>query len=544
TLRESLTGDVRPALLILFGAVGFVLLIACANVANLLLARATSRRKEIAVRLALGATRWRIIRQLLVESVLLALVGGGLGMLFALWGVDALKALIPEAIAFPRLDEIGVSGAVFAFTLCTSVLTGIVFGLVPGLQTSKLDLHNALKETGKGAAGSLRRTHGLLVIAEVALSLVLLVGAGLLVRTLIQLQRAELGFNPQNLLTLSITFPPRYFAEEQRALFYTEVLERVAAAPGVESVAATTGTPLSGFALAFPFKIEGRAETDSDVPQATFSSISPGYFRTMAIPLRAGREFESTDDLNRPRVAIINETFARRFFPAGDALGKQLTIDYLSRPVTMEVIGIAADVKQETPGETPGVGLYAPLAQLPWLSTMLVVRAKADPGGVTQAVQKAIWSLNPDQPIKTKTMEQLLKDSAAQPRLYTLLLSIFAALALALSTVGVYGVMSYAVTQRTHEIGVRIALGAQPLDVLRMVVGQGMTLALIGVGTGLIAAFAMTRVMASLLYGVTATDPLTYSAVVLLLTGIALLACLIPARRATRVDPMIALRYE
>ncbi|HEV2915214.1 MAG TPA: ABC transporter permease, partial [Pyrinomonadaceae bacterium] len=481
SLRESITGDVRPALLILFGAVGFVLLIACANVANLLLARAAARHKEIAVRLALGATRWRIIRQLLIESVLLALVGGGLGLLLALWGVDALKSLIPETMNFPRLDEIGVSGAVFAFTLGTSVLTGIVFGLLPGLQASKLDLNNALKETARGAAVNLRRTHGLLVIAEVALALVLLIGAGLFVRSFIQLQRAGLGFDPQNLLTLSITFPPRYFAEEQRALFYGQVLERVAAAPGVESVAATTGVPLSGFALSFPFRIEGRAETNADVPQAVFSSISPGYFRTMGIPLRKGREFATTDDLNAPRVAIINETMARRFFPRGDSIGKQLTIDYLNRPVTLEIVGIAADVKQETPGETPGVGLYAPLAQLPWLSTMLVVRTKSDPASARAAVQKAIWSLNPDQPIKTKTMEQLLSESAAQPRLYTLLLSIFAALALVLSMVGIYGVMSYSVTQRTHEIGIRIALGAQSRDVIKMVVGQGMTLALIGV---------------------------------------------------------------
>ncbi len=546
-LREAVVGEFRPALLILLGAVVFVLAIACANVANLLLARASTRHKEMAIRTALGATRWRVMRQLLVESVLLAFLGGALGVLLAVWGVDAIKALIPEAMRFPRLDEVRIDAAVLGFTIGVSLLTGVLFGLLPGWQASKPDLNESLKETGRSSTASsrLQRTRGLLVVIEVALSLVLLVGAGLLIKSLSQLQRTQPGYNTKNLVTFSVGVPKKYPPlSEGSAVFYQQLQERIGNITGVAGVATTSGAPLTGFILSFPFTVEGRTPNSEDNKQATYSSVSPNYFDVMEIKLRAGRRFNERDVKGTPKVAVISETMVRRFFPGQDPLGKRLVIDYLNVPTTLEVVGVAADIKQSKLEETPDVEIYVSANQLPWFSTALVVRTVADPSGVTNALQKAVWSLNPDQPLSFKTMDQLLSESVAQSRLYTLLLGVFSMVALVLAGVGIYGVISYSVAQRTHEIGVRLALGAQPQDILRLVIGRGLALTLAGVLLGLVVSVAMTRVLSSLLYEVSATDPTVFAAIALLLVAVALVACYIPARRALRVDPMLALRYE
>jgi putative ABC transport system permease protein len=547
SLQESIVGDFRPALLILLGAVGFVLLIACANVASLLLSRASERHKEIAIRAALGATRLRVIRQLLTESILLAFIGGAAGLLLALWGVKAIIGLIPEAMRFPRLDEIHIDGRALAFTIVISLITGIIFGLIPGLQASKPDLQESLKEGSRAATGGFgaHRTRSLLVISEIALALLLLIGAGLLIRSFARLQQTNLGFNPENLLTIGIgASPQKYPRAEQRTAYYKQFLDRLETLPGVESAALGSSLPLS-FNLVFPFVVEGRAASPADVPQATYSSVSPNYFTAMRIPLLAGREFTARDNKDAPNVAIINETMARRFFANEDPVGKRVKIDYLNQPTSFEIVGVVGDTKQSSVADQTGVGMYVSYFQYPWFSSLLIVRTATDAASFALPAQRVIWSLDKDRPIShVKTMDQLLSESIAQPRLYVFLLSVFAFVALALAMVGIYGVMSYSVGQRTREIGIRMALGAQAGDVLRLVIGQGMILILIGIATGLAAAFALTRVMASLLYDVEATDPLTFFGVAVILAGVALGACFVPARRATRVDPGVALRYE
>jgi len=546
-LRETLVGSqARTALLILFGAVGFVLLIACANVTNLLLARSTARYKEVAIRAALGATRWRVVRQLLAESVLLTLVGGALGVVLALWGVDALLALVPEDLRFARLDEARVDGWVLAFTAGVSLLVGLLVGLLPGLKVSKPDLNLALKETGRGSTseGKLRRARGLLVVAEVAVTLVLLVGAGLLLRSFVRLQQAELGFEPRNLLTLTVNAPTQLYGQSaRRAAYFGQMQERLAALPGARGTAVTSSLPLD-WVLNFSYSVEGRAARPGDEPQSDYFSVSPNYFEVMRIPVMRGRGFDERDAEGAPAVALINETMARRIFPGEDPLGKRVTIAYMEQRVTLEVVGVVADTKQWT-GQATNLQIYDCYLQRPWLSSSFVVRTEGDPAALAAAAQRAVREVDASRAAAgVKTMEQLLSESVAQPRFYAQLLTGFACIALLLAAVGVYGVMSYTVTQRTHEIGIRMALGARGGDVVRMVVGQGMALALAGVGVGLAAAFALTRVMTSLLYGVSATDPLTFGLISLLLTAVALLACLVPARRATKVDPMIALRYE
>ncbi|HEV3469201.1 MAG TPA: ABC transporter permease [Pyrinomonadaceae bacterium] len=545
-LRETLVGRARPALLILLGAVGFVLLIACANVANLLLARSTARAREVAIRAALGATRWRVVRQLLVESVLMAAAGGALGVFLALWGVDALLALVPEDLRFARLDEARVDGAVLAFTAGVSLLTGVVVGLLPGLKVSKPDLNEALKESGRGATseGHLKRTRAALVVAEVAVTLVLLVGAGLLVRSFARLQQVELGFDPRNLLTLTVNPPTQLYGQtERRADYYRQMQERLAALPGVRSVAAGSSLPLD-WVLNFSYAVEGRPPRPGDDPQTDYNSVSPNYFAVMGIPLVRGRVFDERDAAGAPPVAVINQAMARRVFPDEDPVGRRLTIQYLEERVTVEIVGVVADAKQLV-GEETNITVYDCALQRPWLSSAFLVRTEGDPAALAPAVQKAVREVDRSRAAaNVKTMEQLLAESVAQPRFYTQLLTLFAGVALLLAAVGVYGVMSYAVTQRTHEIGVRVALGAEGRDVIRMIVGQGMLLAVGGLAAGLVASLALTRVMSKLLYGVSATDPATFAGVTLLLALTALLACLVPARRATRVDPMEALRYE
>jgi putative ABC transport system permease protein len=547
-LHEQLVGHIRAALLVFLGAVGFVLLIACANVANLLLARTATREKEMALRAALGASRLRLVRQLLTESTLLALLGGALGLLLALWGVDLLVHLDTGNI--PRANEIGIDGRVLSFTLAISLLTGMIFGLAPALQASKLNLNETLKEGGRSSAGSWRgrRVRGLLVVSEIALTLVLLIGAGLMIKSFRRLLETPPGFNPQNVLTMQIQVssfqhsqPPQWVA------FYRQVLERVAALPGVQSVGTCDSLPPRIFQRGNSFAIEGHPSPGpGQSPIAQLFTISPDYFRALNVPLLKGRYFTEADTAAAPGVAIINETIARRFFPNEDPVGRRLKLgNPESQSPRLTIVGVVGDVKYSGLDADTEAGLYIPYLQNPVPGMYLMVRTASYPLSLAAAVRGQVLAVDKDQPVANiKTMEQVLAESVAQRRLNTLLLGLFAAVALSLAMVGIYGVVSYSVSQRTHEIGIRMALGAQTGDVLRLVVRQGLQPVLIGMAIGLTGALALTRLLSSLLYGVSATDPATFVVISLLLTAVALLACYIPARRATKVDPMIALRYE
>jgi putative ABC transport system permease protein len=547
-LHESLVGETRTALLILLGAVGLVLLIACANVANLLLARAASRQKEIAVRTALGASRLRIVRQLLTESLLLALAGGALGLLLALWGVDLLAAASPADI--PRVGEIGLDPWVLLFTLGTSLVTGVVFGLVPAWQASKAEVHDALKEGGRGSTeGGRGRVRAVLVVSEVALSLVLLVGAGLLLRSFAQLLDVSPGFESRNLLAADVAFGTTYKEDAQRVAFVREALARASAAPGVRAVGAVDPLPLGGNFTAYSFEVEGRTPArPGEEPDAQHRVVTPDYFRAMAIPVRRGRVFAERDDARAPFVVVVNETFVRRYFGGEEPLGRRLRFDTgggaTDNPL-VEIVGVVGDVRHAGLEAPPDPEMYVPFAQSPRARMSFVARTEADPLAAAPALRAALRQLDARQPVyNVRPMEQLLSQSVARRRFNLALLALFASVALALAAVGIYGVMAYTVEQRRHEIGIRLALGAQARDVFRLVVGQGMGLALAGIGLGLVAALAATRLMSSLLYGVSAADPLTYAGIALLLAGVAFAACYLPARRASRVDPMDALRQE
>ena len=563
-LLENYVRDVRRALWVLFGAVGFVLLIACANIANLLLARATTRAKELAVRAALGAGRWRIVRQLLTESVLLAAMGGALGLLLATWGVDFILKTSPDAI--PRAQEIGLDSRVFIFTLAVSILTGLVFGLIPAWQASKLDPHETLKEAGRGNSGSRQWLRSSLVVTEVAAALVLLVGAGLLIRSFYRLHQVDPGFSYERLWSANITLPERKYSPQQRIEFWERLTEKLRAVPGVEAAAVASGLPLGNNGWQTSFTIEGRpAPPPGQRPLMEACAVSPDYFRAMGIPLRAGRYF-TEQDTHRPTTGpmpsnlgeegryyfslnaiIIDEEFARRHWPNEDAVGKRVRLggsDPQSPLAT--VVGVVGRVKMESlSGGTNYVQGYFPSLQLPFGGMTAVIKSRVEPASLSAAVRSQVAALDSNQPIyNIRTMEQIRDESVATEKLNLTLLILFASVALVLALVGIYGVMSYAVTQRMHEIGIRVALGARGVDVLRLVVGHGMLLAGAGVVIGLAMAYGLTRLMSALLFSVKPTDLPTFTAVTLLLVVVALLACWIPARRAAKVDPVVALRFE
>jgi putative ABC transport system permease protein len=543
--QEQTVKEIRPALLVLLGAVGFLLLIACANIANLLLARATSRKKEFAIRAALGASRLRVLRLLLTESLLLSLVGGGLGLLLAVWGTGALMALTPDNI--PRFNEVGVDARVFVFTLAVSLVTGIIFGLIPGINAGKPDLNEALKEGSRGSMGSAagKRTRSALVVVEVALSLVLLVGAGLMIKSFFRLQQTNLGFNPENVLTVRLTLPASKYPEDrQQTAFFKDALDRLQSLTGVQSAGATTSLPLTLTLSGSDFRIEGRPEPEAGKEMIiNTSSVSPGYFRTLGAPLIKGRDFSDRDKSDAPQTAIINDDLARIYFPNEDPLGRRITFD--DGGSWISIIGVVGDMKQLGQDVSSKPEVYFPYFQVASPSMSIVVRTAANPASLTAAVKSQIQMSDRDLPIaETKTMQQLLTDSNSGRRFNLILLTGFALVALMLAMVGIYGTMSYTVAQRTHEIGIRVAVGAQARDVFRMVIGQGMILAIIGVAFGLAGAFALTRLMASMLFGVEPTDPATFIIIAVLLAGVALVACYIPGRRAMKVDPLVALRYE
>ena len=550
SLHRDYVGDLRLPMLILFGAVGLVLLIACANVANLLLAQATTRRKEIAIRIALGARRWTIVRQMLVESLLLASGGGLLGVLGALWGVQALAKFLPESLS--KLQGINIDARVLLFTLGVSVLTAIIFGGVPALLASRTTPGATLSDVARDMAGgaSGRHVRRLLVVSEVALAVVLLVSAGLLIRSFQLLRQVEPGFNPDNALTMRMVLPfPKYAKKEARSAFYDEVLRQVKETPGVEAAGMITFLPLSFNGMNFSFSVEGRpAPSDMKLPFALFRVVSPDYFRAMGIPLLHGRYFEAHDSPDSTPVTLVNRRLAEQYWPGEDAIGKRLKVGPADSPnAWLTVAGVVGDVRQ--------TGLYEQRLEfyVPYMQERrsfmaprdLVVRTKADTAVIAAAVRKAVWAVDKDQPVSNvRTMDHVFAAAISQERFQALMLGLSAALALVLACVGLYGVISYTVVQRTHEIGVRMALGAQPVHVLGLVIRQGMLLTIAGLVVGIVAGTFVTRVLTDMLFGVTPRDPLTFAGVPVLLLVVAFLACYIPARRATRIDPLIALRYE
>jgi putative ABC transport system permease protein len=543
-LKEWVVSDTRLPLIVFLVAVAFVLLIACANVANLLLARAATRTREVAIRTALGARRSRIVKQLLTENLVLATAGGALGLLLALWCRDLLILFSPGDI--PRLDEARLDARVLGFTIGITLLTTLLFGLVPALQSSKPDLMATLKEGGQKGGSAGGRVRNTLVVAEVALALVLVIGAGLMIRSFLRLQQVDPGFNANNLLMLSVALPgARYPEDSQTIAFFDQAEQRIRNLPGVVAVGSTTMPALKGYRWTGDMTIEGRSPDDY-VREVRHKEITPDYFRAMGIPLVSGRFFDSSDtDKSLPTI-IVNEALARRYFADEDPIGKRLTFTKpTEKPTWQTIIGVVKDEKQDSLSAEPKPEIYQSYLQSAQDEMTLIVRTAGDPRSLVGAVREEIRALDKDlPPYNVKTMNEALYESLARERFTTLLLMVFAGLALVLASVGIYGVMSYAVTQRTHEIGIRMALGAQTRDIFRQVVGQALRLAGIGVALGLGAALALTRLMASLLYGVSTTDPLTFALIAILLSGVSLLASYIPARRAMKVDPMIALRYE
>ena len=546
-LRTQFSGEIRKALLILLGAVGFVLLIACANVANLLLARGVSRQKEFGVRAALGAGRARIVRQLLTESLILAMLGGVLGLLLAWQGTDLLVALSPPELLGP--SRVGLNTPVLLFTLGVSVLTGIIFGLVPAFETTRFDLYESLKEGGKNIGGSARshRLRGAFVAAEIALAFVLLIGAGLLIRSFRRLQSVDPGFNARNVLTMSVNLSAwKYDTSRKTVDFVKHAVSQLQTLPDVEAVGAINYLPFNGPHAGTLVEIEGRPKPPPGQGLSTGICVTDAnYFLAMNIPLRQGRLFNEQEATEERHVVIVNEAFARKNLPGEDPLGKRVTIYMKDQNVPTEIIGVVADSKHLSLDSEAEAIAYWPHPELSYPFMTFVIRTRGEATNVAGAARNVIHTLDPQQPIgDVTTMERLLAKSIASSRFNTVLLTVFAFVALALAAVGTYGVMSYAVTQRTHEFGIRMALGAGTLDLLQLVLRRGMTLAIIGVFLGLVGALALTRLMTSLLFEVRPTDAITFVAVSFSLIVVALLACYIPARRATKVDPLVALRYE
>lgn len=547
-LLEEVVGDVRPALLIMLGAVALVLLIACANVANLLLARAAARTREIGIRTALGASRTLIVRQLLAESFLLALLGGLGGLLLAWWGVDVLRALGPRNV--PRLSEIEINAGICLFTFVLSIVSTVAFGLVPALQGSRPNVSAALQQGAKGSTSGVhsQRVRAALVVSQVSLSLLLLAGAGLLIQSFLNLSATNPGFEPSRLLVLDQVVPRGKYSEPQtQRRFYDQLLPRLAALPGVESVAGANPLPLSGNDSASSFRMAREPERGPGThPDASHVVIFPRYFHTMKVPLRAGRDFDQRDIEGAPRVAIVNEAFVRRNLPTVNPIGEQILLDREGGAEAVEIIGVVADAKQTELGAETTPEMYQPFQQAPNRRVWLVFRtASANLAGMETAVRRIVQEIDGDVFVgNLRPMHALIARQLAQPRFNMLLLAMFATVAMILAAIGIYGVIAYSVTQRTREIGIRMALGAQRQQMLAMVLRQSLTVVLIGIVIGLLAAFAATRLLASMLYGVGANDLLTYASVVFLLSAAAFLASYIPARRAMKVDPMIALRYE
>jgi putative ABC transport system permease protein len=544
-LREEIAGRARTTLLALFGAVFFVLLIACVNVANLLLARATAREREIAVRSAVGAGRWRITRQLLTESLLLAIVGGAAGILLAQWAIDALRALGPEQL--PRLQAVNIDGRILLFTLGVTVLTGVLFGLAPALQAGQFNLNTLLKEGGRGGGGQRRRLRDALVVTEVALALALLAGAGLLIRSFWKLQQTDPGFNPERVLTVSLTLPgARYGDAPKVASFQRQLLDRVTALPGVQSAGVTSDLPWTGYDENAGFTIEGKTFPPNDGPSARYHYVSSDYFRAIGVPLIAGRFFNADDRQDAQLALLINRSMAERYWPGESAVGKRLT--FSSQPKERDwytIVGVVGDVKDFPHSPAAAPAFYWATTQLTPRQLILAVRFSADPLNLIDTVRGEVRALDKDLPLAdTQTLETIAATAVAGRRFTLWLVGFFALTAMALAAIGIYSVLSYLVAQRTHEIGLRMALGAQLGNVLKLVIRQGMTLVLLGIASGMAAAFALTWLIKGLLFEVSATDPLAFALAAAVLALVALLACYIPAWRATKVDPMVALRHE
>ena len=554
SMKTNIIGKANVPLLILLGAVGFVLLIGCANIGNLFLARGWGRRRELAIRATLGATRGRIVRQLFMESLLLAILGGACGLILAIWGLDALRTLLPPST--PRLEDLSVDRWMLWFTLVASLAAATLFGLVPSLQVSRQELGAAMKEGAAGAqtgAGSRQNPlRQVLVVGEIALALVLVICATLTLRSLARLLDVNLGFRTDHVLTLRLNFPSYRFSKPEPAIsFVQQVIGQTRALPGVEESAGAMFAPLSGGSGESTFEVEGAPKLPLDqLPRADFTAVTPGYFRALSIPLLAGRDFTQSDAIGSAPVYIVSQALARKIFGSANPLGKRLSQgeDDNKKKIWAEVVGVVGDIRDKTTDAPPEPQLYIPFyadTQFVTGGVSLVVRTKTEPQSLISAIEQRIWSLDKDQPVTdVKTMDEWVADSDAAPRSQTYLLGGFAALGLLLALVGIYGVISYSVGQRTREIGIRMALGAEPGQVMKLVLRQGMWLAAAGLGIGLVASLALTRLMRTLLFGVSATDPVTFIGVSVLLTAAALAACYIPARRAMRVDPMVALRYE